>query len=98
MSPDGLHEAVALEAVEHGVQHAVRPLELAARQLGHALDDRVAVALTLAEDAQDQRGGRRGDEILANVHRPVRRAIGDRRALYIEALYIVPLCMSNLGC
>ena len=68
LAPDGLHEAVALEAVEHRVEHAVRPLQLPAGQLVHALDDGVAVALALAEDGQHQRRGRGGDEVLADVH------------------------------
>src|SRR5262245_17938959 len=90
--PDGLHVAVAFEAVEHRVQHAVRPLQLAARELGHALDDGVAIALAFAEDREDQWSGRGGDEVLADVH-----GLAGPGQQYIEALYIVLLCIASHG-
>ena len=64
-APPGAHVAEALQAVQHGIQHAVGPLQAAARQFAHALEDRVAVAVPFSEDGQHQRRGRRCDEVLA---------------------------------
>src|SRR6185436_5304441 len=38
-------ETLALEAVQNRIEHAVGPLEVPARQLGHSLDDGVAIAV-----------------------------------------------------
>ena len=67
-APPGAHVAEALQAVQHGIQHAVGPLQVAARQFAHALEDRVAVAVPVSQDGQYQRRGRRRDEILADIH------------------------------
>src|SRR5439155_21265239 len=61
-------QSLAFEPMQHWVQHAVGPLQVAAGELGHALDDGVAVAIALGEDGEHQRRGRRGDEVLAEVH------------------------------
>src|SRR6185436_11921605 len=36
---------LALKPVEHGIEHAVGPLQVPAGQLGHSLDDGVAVTV-----------------------------------------------------
>src|SRR4030095_11735740 len=71
------------------------PRRRAPRRLGSALEDGVAVALALAEDGQDQRSGRGGDEVLADVHGWLRPTFGDRRTPYIGPLYIVPLSIAR---
>ena len=51
LPPFRVDVAETLEPVQEGVEHAVAPLELTARELGDALQDRVAVRLALGEDA-----------------------------------------------
>jgi len=71
-APHRLDEPPALEAVQERVNHAVRPLQLAARHLAHPLDDGVAVAIALAENGEHQRRCGSGDEILVDIHSDVR--------------------------
>ena len=54
--------------MEQRVEHPVGPLELAAGERAHALEDRVAVALTLRQDREHERGRRGRDEVLVDVH------------------------------
>ena len=61
-------EPLALQPVQHRIEHAVGPLQVAARQLAHPLDDGVAVAVPFGEDGEHERRGRGGDEVLAEVH------------------------------
>ena len=75
LPPFGVDVAESLEPMQQGVEHAVAPLELAARELGDPLQDRVAVRLALGEDAENHRGGRRGHQILADAHAPSDRAV-----------------------
>src|SRR5262245_56542677 len=67
-APNCLHVTVAFEAVQNRIEHAVRPRELAARQLSHSLDDGVTVAVALAQDGENQRSGRSRDEIFVDFH------------------------------
>ena len=67
LAPDSLL-ASELEPVEHRVEHAVGPLQLAPRELADSLENGVAVALTLAEDGQHQGRGGCGDEVFTYVH------------------------------
>ena len=60
--------ALALEPVQHRIEHAVGPLQVPARQLGHPLDDGVAVAVAFGEDGEHERRGGGGDQVLAHVH------------------------------
>src|SRR5262245_29293113 len=50
--PLGRHVAEAAEAVEQRVQHPVRPLELAAREISDPFQQGVAVALAFRQDRQ----------------------------------------------
>ena len=61
-------ETLALEPVEHGIEHAVGPLQVPARQLGHSLDDGVAVAVAFGKDGEHERRGGRRNQVLAHVH------------------------------
>ena len=61
-------ELLPLEPVQHRVEHAVGPLQVAARQLGHALDDRVTVTVAFGEDREHERRGGGGDQVFAEVH------------------------------
>ena len=72
LPPFGVDVAEPLEPVQQGVEHAVAPLEFAARELGDPLQDRVAVRLALGEDAEDHRGGRRSHQVLADAHADLR--------------------------
>src|SRR5207248_8180611 len=51
------HITLAFETMQHGIQHAVGPLQVSARQLGHPLDDGVAVTFALGKNAEYQRSG-----------------------------------------
>ena len=53
--------------MQNRVEHAVCPLQTAARQAGHPLDDGVAVAVTLGRDGEHERRGGRRDEILPEI-------------------------------
>ena len=57
-----------LEPMQHRVEHPVRPLHAPAGQLPHALEDRVAVAVRLGQDRQDERSRGRGDQVLVDLH------------------------------
>src|SRR5207248_10805201 len=61
-------ESLAFEPMQHGIEHPVGPLQMAAGELGDALDDRVAVAIAFREDREDERRRRRGDKVLPGVH------------------------------
>ena len=73
-----LDEVLLLEPVQDRVQHALRPRQLAARQLPHLLDDRVAVAgpfLRIASTSADAEAATRSFAIdLASrlIHRAAR--------------------------
>src|SRR5690606_9991360 len=67
--PPGLDETRPLQSMQDGVEHPVRPLQLAAGQLAYPLQDRVAVAVSLGQDGQNERRRRRRDEVLVDVHR-----------------------------
>ena len=66
--PLRLHVPEPAEAMEQRVEHPVGPLELAARERAHPLEDRVAVALILGQDREHERGRRGRDEVLIDVH------------------------------
>ena len=59
---------LSLQAVEHGIEHAVGPLQMPARQLRDPLDDGVAVAIAFGEDREHERGGGRSYQVLVHVH------------------------------
>src|SRR5436853_3126362 len=61
-------ESLAFEPMQHGIEHPVGPLQMAAGELGDALDDRVAVAIAFGEDREDERRRRCGDEVFPEVH------------------------------
>ena len=58
-----------LETVEQGVEQAVGPFDLAVAQVADALEDRVPVTVAVREEPQDHGRGRRGDQVLGEVHR-----------------------------
>ena len=59
---------LALEPVQHRIEHAVGPLQVPARQLGHSLDDGVAVAVAFGKDGEHERRGGRSNQVLTHVH------------------------------
>src|SRR4029077_20218778 len=67
-SPLRCDEAVTLQPVQHRIQHAVGPMQMPPGQLVDALDDGVAVALTLGEDGEHEWRRRGGDEVFSEVH------------------------------
>ena len=54
--------------MKHWVEHAVRPLNPAVRELIHAFYDGVAVALAVTEDGEYQRRGGCRDQVFADVY------------------------------
>ena len=66
--PPRLDVAEPLEPVQDGVEHPVRPLHAPSGQLPNALEDRVAVAVLLGQDRQDDRGRGSGDQVLVDLH------------------------------
>ena len=58
LAPTRRDMSLALEPVQDGIEHAVGPLQMPAGQLGDALDDRVAIAVTVGKNGEDE--GRRG--------------------------------------
>src|SRR4051794_28901420 len=50
-----LDQALLFEPMEHRVEHAFGPLELATREAPDLLDDRVAVARPLLQDREQER-------------------------------------------
>src|SRR4029077_13021226 len=67
-SPLRCDEAVTLQPVQHRIQHAVGPMQVPAGQLVDALDDGVAVALTLGEDGEHEWRCRRGNQNFSEGH------------------------------
>jgi hypothetical protein len=67
-SPLRRDEPVALQTVQHRIEHAVGPVEMPAGELADAFDDGVAVAVTFGEDGEHERRRRGGDEILSELH------------------------------
>src|SRR3989442_11606807 len=63
-SPLGRDKTVPLQPVQHRVEHAVGPLQMAPRQFRHPLDDCIAITVTLGQDGQHQRRGGGGDQVL----------------------------------
>ena len=63
--------ALPLETVEYWVEHSVGPLQLPAGKLAHALEERVAVRVTLGQNGENQWGGGGGDEVFVDVHVPM---------------------------
>src|SRR5262249_4342552 len=68
LAPTRLDQTLRFEAVQNGVEHAVRPGNAAAGQFAYAADDGVAVTLALFEKRQNERHSRRGDEDLSEFH------------------------------
>src|SRR5207248_600801 len=62
------NQALLLGAVQNGVEHAVGPFEPLLRELAHALDDGVTVAVAARQDRQDQGRGRRRDQLFGDAH------------------------------
>ena len=54
--------------MQERVEHSVRPLQIAPGECAHALEDRVAVALAVGEDGENERSGGGGDEVFVDVH------------------------------
>jgi hypothetical protein len=81
--------------MQNRVEHPVRPLHAPAGQLADALEDRVAVAVLVGEDRQDDRGRGSGDQILVDLDDLTRLLeVGELgSASYIAALYIAVLGM-----
>jgi hypothetical protein len=50
------------------VKHPARPLDVPSGQLSNAFEDRIAVAVLVGEDGEDEGGGGGGDEILVYFH------------------------------
>ena len=75
--PLGTDVAESFQTVQERIQHAVRPLQLAAGELPHPLQNRIAVTGALHQDREDERCRHRGDQVLVDVH-------GD--TLYLAAL------------
>src|SRR5262245_4788768 len=88
--PARLDVAEALESMQDGVEHPVRPLHASAGDLADALEDRVAVAVRLGEDRENDRGRGRGDQILVDLH-----VTASVPRTYMAPLYIAELCMSE---
>src|SRR4029453_1223429 len=59
---------LAFEPVQTWIEHAVGPLQVPARQLGHSLDDGVAVAVAVGKDGEHERRGGRRNQVLGHVH------------------------------
>lgn len=64
--PARFDEAAAFQAVENGIEHAVRPIELAAGTRFDLLDDGVSVALTPFQERQDHGFGGGGHKFFPN--------------------------------
>src|SRR6185436_14669462 len=60
--------AEALEPMQDGIEHPVRPLQMPAGELAHALQDGVAIAVPLRQDGQHERGGGGGYQVLVDRH------------------------------
>ena len=58
---------VALEPVQHGIEHAVGPLQVPARQLCDPLDDGVAVTVAFGQDGQHERRGGSSNQVFTHV-------------------------------
>src|SRR5690606_25359616 len=96
LPPPALDVTLALETVEHRVEHAVGPLQLAAGKLAHALEDRVAVGVVLGQDGEDQRRGGGRDEVFVDVHgSPCAHRETRITAWYVALPYTVVLCMAR---
>jgi hypothetical protein len=67
--------------MEQRIEHPVGPLQLAARERAHPLEDLVPVALTLRKDCEYERCRRRGDQVLVDV----RAGLPELEVLCIEA-------------
>jgi len=74
--PARLDVAKPFESMEDGVEHPVRPFHPPPGKLAHALEDRVAVAVRLGQERQDDRGRGRRDQILVDLHSVTRPAGG----------------------
>src|SRR6185503_15590729 len=66
--PPGLNVAKPLEPMQNRVEHPVRPLHSPSGQLPNSLDDRIAIAILLGQDRQEERGRGSGNQILADFH------------------------------
>src|SRR5436190_2488971 len=62
LAPTGLDPALTFHAVQDGVEHAVGPFDLVARQPFHFLDQGITVTFAFGEEGKDQRFRRGGDE------------------------------------
>ena len=82
--------AEPLEPMQHRVEHPVRPLHVPPGHLTNPLEDRVAVAVLLGQDRQDDRGRGGGDQVLVDLHDSPSRGRA-RIRVYIAALYMAAL-------
>src|SRR5687768_2209505 len=83
-SPLPFDVTLALEPVQHRIEHPVGPLELPPGQLAHPLQDRVAVRVPLGDDREDQRSGRGSYQVLVDFHREFRCRNGPAMLLTIH--------------
>src|SRR3954469_10968654 len=67
-APAGGDAALGFQAMQDWIEHPVGPDDLPARELAHALDDRIAVAFPLCQDRQHQRRRRGGHQVLGQLH------------------------------
>src|SRR5919206_5303437 len=72
--PPRLDVAEALEPMQNGVEHPVRPLHAPPGQLPNSLKDGVAVAVLFGQDRQDDRRRGSGYQVLVDLHDFPRRA------------------------
>ena len=72
-APARLDQPPVFHPVQHRVQHAVRPLELAIGAGLDLLDDGVTVALTFGEQRQNQRFRRRRNQFFSNHRDTIHR-------------------------
>ena len=68
LAPLGGDKPLALEPVQYRVEHPVGPLQVAAREITDALDDRVTVAVSFGQDREHEGGGGGSDEVLTEFH------------------------------
>src|SRR5687767_1205653 len=70
LAPARPDQPLCFESMQHRVEHAFAPFDLAVRGLAHATDDRVPVVLPLGEDGHDDRPGGRRRQVFGNHHEP----------------------------
>ena len=91
--PAGLDVVEPFEAVQHGVEHAVRPLQVPAGRFADALEDGVPVTVTLGQDREDDGGRGGGGQVFTDLRHLPSPGRRDMSMQYIAALCIATLCI-----